>query len=207
MTIDEVKQLYDEYYDYGLTEFMELYHRTESLYRWWAPVLVSSILIFILAILIYRMKSNYRGKRVIKEILIPVIGSTGILTFLLLIGLFILTSYDVVKTNHTADDRWKAEVAYPYINNLPQEKGSIAYIEIDNTDNSEVNKTFVNMGFYDSDGHLQNVSDYALISNELPEIDEPYVLYHFLDEDLNWDLEKGYYNLEIYVPNDFDWEM
>ncbi|MFA1509949.1 hypothetical protein ACDN41_12035 [Priestia aryabhattai] len=127
----------------------------------------------------------------------------------------------VSKENEIYDQRisnWKERYAKPYIESLPKEKKEIVYIKIDAelshetegsyiwgngyTYSKEVKMTPLTISF--KGNGLETETNWYSTNMELTNEQKPYLEYQYLNQNLGYDINKGRYNKEIYLPESYE---
>jgi hypothetical protein len=111
-------------------------------------------------------------------------------------------------------NKWKTEVAYPYINSLPIEKKEIVFIKIDPelshdvkgnsfyTYSTPVQLTPLAISYVD-DGGIVTITRWTETRMELTDKEKPYIEFQELKKDLGNGVDKGLYNVKVYLPRNY----
>lgn len=111
-------------------------------------------------------------------------------------------------------NKWKNEVAYPYINSLPVEKKEIIFIKIDPelshdtkgnlfyTYSTPVQLTPLAISYID-DGGVVTITRWVETKMELTDKEKPYIEFQELKKDLGNGIDKGLYNVKVYLPRNY----
>lgn len=138
----------------------------------------------------------------------------------LIIG-FAVTGINVLELNHKESkkqerniEKWKDEVAYPFIESIPAEKKELIFVKIDpeiTTENvgrpkkkytKEIQETPLSISYKD-DGEVVTVTDWMSTKMHLTTDKKPYVGFQVLEKDLGHGIDAGVYNFEVYLPDDY----
>jgi hypothetical protein len=111
-------------------------------------------------------------------------------------------------------NKWKTEVAYPYINSLPIEKKEIVFIKIDPelshdtkgslfyTYSTPIQLTPLVISYID-DGGVVTITRWTETKMELTDKEKPYIEFQELKKDLGNGVDKGLYNVKVYLPRSY----
>ncbi|WP_442637861.1 hypothetical protein [Rossellomorea marisflavi] len=134
----------------------------------------------------------------------------GILGFFAFIGGSFSDSN--IKDNQVA--KWNKEVATPYIESLPVEKRNVVYIKIDPELTSETEGSFyyttsktverTPLTFSFKENGLTTLTNWYETHMELTDEEKPYVTYQYVPKKLGEGVEKGFYNVKLYLPENYE---
>ncbi|MFF2532336.1 hypothetical protein ACFVS2_25840 [Brevibacillus sp. NPDC058079] len=142
---------------------------------------------------------------------------TGVLLVIVPISLLAVFG-DIFQTYqlneyHKSVAQWKREVVNPYIESLPKEKKEIVFLKIETelstelkdnrwyTYSSEVQQTPLTVSFKDKG--ITTLTNWYDASMELTNERKPYIEYQKVPEDLGHGMDKGFYNVRIYLPESY----
>jgi hypothetical protein len=137
------------------------------------------------------------------------------------VGIFIIHLFGVeVKEQISYDgaiEKWKIEVAKPFIESLPKEKKEIVYIKIDPelspstygtslfgtgyTYSTTVERTPLVVSY--KDNGIVTRTNWFEASMNLTSNEKPYIGYQILERDLGHGVKAGTYNTQIFLPETY----
>lgn len=113
---------------------------------------------------------------------------------------------------------WKAEIAKPYIESLDVEQREVVFIKIDPelshevygsssfgsgyTRSEEVQRTPLTVSF--KENGITTLTNWYETRMELTEEAKPHIKYQKLNRDLGNGIKKGFYNIEINLPDSYE---
>lgn len=134
----------------------------------------------------------------------------GFLVFLLLLA---VNTFDDDYQKSLLIEDWKKEVALPYISTLHEYNKEIVYLKIDPelsysvssypiyTYSKEIQRTPLTVSFKDKG--IVTVTNWFETRMELTNDTKPYVTYKQLDVNLGHDINKGMYDVKVYLPESY----
>lgn len=135
-----------------------------------------------------------------------VIGFVGFI--LLMVG-----NYQESQQKEEQVNKWKKEVATPYVESLPVEKREVVFIKIEPeltaktkgyyyyTRSKLVERTPLTVSF--KENGLTTLTNWYETHMELTNEKKPYVTYQYVDSKLGKGFKAGFYNVKIYLPKDY----
>lgn len=108
-------------------------------------------------------------------------------------------------------EKWRNEVAIPYIESLQTEKKEIVFIKIEPetssyrnsyTHSSVIERTPITVSYKDN-GVVTRTSWFETYM-ELTDDEKPYIEFQRLTQDLGHDVKAGVYNSKIYLPESYE---
>lgn len=140
------------------------------------------------------------------------IFSAAIIVFEILASLSAQLDY-----REKAIDKWKMEVAKPYIESLPVAKNEIIFIKIDPELSTNVHgSTFFGNGYTYSttiertplvvsykDNGIVTKTDWFETRMELTSEQKPFINYQVLKQDLGHGIKAGTYNTHVFLPQSY----
>jgi hypothetical protein len=111
-------------------------------------------------------------------------------------------------------NKWKEEVAYPYINSLPIEEKEIVFIKIDPELSHDVERSLFYtystpvqltplVITYIDDGGAATITRWTETKMKLTDKEKPYIKFQELKKDLGNGVDKGLYNVRVYLPRNY----
>jgi hypothetical protein len=194
MTIDQVIEL--GRIDYGTTIFAWRY------WIYWTLILIFltiEIFIWKWSFSNYEVKENRGGGLLACAII-----------FLLLV---IVNSIHDSNKEDKLIDKWKEEIAYPFIAQLPEDKKEIIYIKIDPelshsvqggffyTYSNEVQRTPLTVSF--KANGVETHTDWYETHMELTNEQQPHIIFKRLEKNLGHGISKGLYDTRVYLPDTY----
>lgn len=136
----------------------------------------------------------------------------GLVPFLIFIsgGIVLFGAMESFEKTEENVEAWKKDTVKPYINSLPVEKREAVYIKIDPeierkpgayTSENKNKRTPLTVTFKDKG--LTTQTNWMDAHMELTKEEEPYVTYQYLEGSLGNGVDKGYYNLKVYLPENY----
>lgn len=134
---------------------------------------------------------------------ILVIFLSGFLVFLFLL------QFSEVQGNQQHE--WKNEHVIPYLQSLPGVKKDVQSLQVPNEIGGEstfLDKTsseplYVSLVYTNAEGIAKKLDTHALVHYTLSEGDTPYFQGKYVSKSLGHRLEKGYYNVHVYLPKNY----
>lgn len=154
----------------------------------------------------------------IYSIFVPILGVISIAIGVIVFIAAIAISYTEEEEIYQAEiDKWKEEVAYPFINSLETEKKRVVHIEIDAELSHEVSgqsvwgngytrsvaveKTPLTVSFQDKG--IITRTNWFETTMELTKEVEPFVEFQRLTKDLGHGINADFYNLKVFLPETY----
>ena len=143
--------------------------------------------------------------------------------FLMGMGFVLFLAVTIILTGsmdikHDRIASWETNVALPYIEQLPVEEYEIIYIKIDpelshntsgvhvagfGTTSSDVSELTPLTLSFKKDGHVNTMTEWVYTEMTLSTKAKPYIRYQELNQDLGHNIQKGKYNMNVYLPEDY----
>ncbi|ALS22101.1 hypothetical protein [Paenibacillus naphthalenovorans] len=193
MTIDQVIELGKINYDSSVFSL--------DYWIWWVII----ILLLIIELSIWLFDSFLDNEEVKGKCIL-----LSVIVFMCLLGWNGLA--DMNKEEELIE-KWKSEVAYPYISKLPEEKREVVYIKIDPelshkktggwlyTYSTEVQRTPLTISF--KGNGVETYTNWYETHMELSHEQRPYVTFKRLERDLGHNVNKGLYDVKVYLPDSY----
>ena len=176
MTIEEVRQLGVEETKYGIDDVLHLF----SGWDLWVYVAYSVAFIIFIFSHFYLGKKRDKEEKTMYKLVSILFPSTAIILFFSFIVGIVNLADDFTESKEEGIDTWTEEVVNPYIKSI-EEKRAIAYIDLLGEKSIFGKEIKVQVGFYDKDGLLINISEDALIYSDLDKDEDPYLIYSYLE--------------------------
>lgn len=139
-----------------------------------------------------------------------------------LVGFLVTTvSITVVLDTEGIEEKWELEYVKPYIENLPVTKKELIYVKVDpeyKVENPYSNqkdgrghidsklKTVYLIGYLNEEKEIVTETVEVKVKMSLAATDKPYIQYQILKKDFNQQYEKGKYNMQIYLPENYTFD-
>lgn len=129
----------------------------------------------------------------------------------------VITMFHLFIINDTKKEesieRWKSEVALPYITNLEIKKSEVLYLKIDPELSHSVNGSLfytystpiqlTPLAISFKDNGVPTITQWVETRMELTDEELPYIEYQKLEQDLGHGINAGYYNIKLYLPESY----
>ncbi|PLS19030.1 hypothetical protein CVD28_01095 [Bacillus sp. M6-12] len=160
-----------------------------------SPLVLWSFVIFglsiLLVLIILMVNKNKQGER---SMLVSILGGFYALSMLTMIILFMT---GMIQRSNSVE-KWENEIALPYIESLEESKKAIMGVSFGVGRYRNIATIIVK----DGEGVKKYEGSYE-VKTTLSPGEQPYVGYKYLEQDLGYDIQKGYYDITVYVPQDY----
>lgn len=172
--------------------------------KYWIPWTIIAALA-VIQVLIFKFKNEEKT-----EVSITPIALIAIM----LCGFFLVDSVLNSVKEEELIEKWKQEVAYPYIKSLPEEQHEIVYLKIDPelshdvrsnlfyTYSEEVRRTPLTFSF--KGNGVETYTNWIEAHMKLSEQSKPYVSFKRLTTELGHNINPGYYDVKIHLPESYE---